>query len=375
MLVDIATMCFLTLSLYTFIMVLKKGGRWTLISALVIFLAVFSKYSSWMLLSVLGIAFLVSLVDPLERSVPPNTPSPVMTAGLRMLRIKNTSVAFLCAVIFIGTIVFFKFEVISEQLHLLMTYQKPALKGWSESFLSTFFYQVHPYITLAAIYSLYAAFKNRDLKYIVISWLLVLLVLSGVRRIRYMLPVFPMLALMAAYGLQAIKDTTLRTFVGLSAVVCSLVIAVSVYLPFLQKMGPVNFMHAGAFIDSLEAPAVQVLTMPSETSAMNPAVAVPILDLFTEKGIYYDYQKTAPPAEVKTSPLRFTWTYENPAYYETDTITGKPGNLPLVVITSGEEGKYPEYIKKEHYRKAAEFNASSGFFRYSPSVIVFVPVR
>jgi hypothetical protein len=74
-------------------------------------------------------------------------------------------------------------------------------------------------------------------------------------------------------------------------------------------------------------------------------------------------------------PLRFTWTYENPAYYETDSIMGKQEYMPLVVITTGQEGEYPEEIKNKikHYSKAAEFNTSTGFFRYSPGVIVFMP--
>jgi hypothetical protein len=184
-----------------------------------------------------------------------------------------------------------------------------------------------------------------------------------------------MITLMAAYGFQVIKDAELRRFAVLSAVIPSLVIALFVYLPFLQHMSSANLMYAGKYLDSIESSVVEVITLPSEKSSINPSVSVPILDFFTEKNIYYDYQRTDLPENVKMLPLRFTWTYENPAYYDTESIIGKQEKMPLVVITTGQEREYPEYMKNktEHYRKAAEFNTSTGLFRYSPAVIVFLP--
>lgn len=373
MLVDIATMCFLTFAIYSFIMSLRKGGLWIFISSMSIFLTVFSKYSTWMLLSVLGAVFLYYLFNPSELLA--SLKGQTGETKPRTRCVKNALLTALFSGIFIGIVIFSKFEVISEQINLLMTYQKPALKGWSESFISTFFYQIHPFITLAAIYSVYAAWKKRDFKYVIIFWLVLLIFLLQIKRIRYILPIFPMITLMAAYGFQVIKDAELRRFAVLSAVIPSLVIALFVYLPFLQQMSSANFMHAGKYLESIESSVVEVITLPSEISSINPSVSVPILDFFTEKNIYYDYQRTDLPDNVKMSPLRFTWTYENPAYYETDMPIGKQGKMPLVVITSEGEGEYPEYIKNkiEHYKKAAEFNTSTGFFRYSPAVIVYQP--
>jgi hypothetical protein len=271
-------------------MALKKGSKWALISSMAIFLAVFSKYSTWILLSVLGITFLIYLAKPSELGIPHSTKLRITTAGLRIYCIKNASITALLAGIFIGIVIYLKFEVISEQVNLLLTYQKPALKRWSESFISTFFYHVHPFITLSVIYSFYAAFRKKDLKYAIISWLILLIIILWIQRIRYILPLFPMITLMAAYGFQAVKDKKLRRFAVLSAVMYSIIIALFVYLPFLQRMGSVNLMHAGKYIDSLESPAVKVFTIPSKTFSINPAVSVPILDFFTDKDIYYDYE-------------------------------------------------------------------------------------
>ncbi len=59
MLVDVPTMFLLTLSTYTFMQALKKGGLWIFISSLSIFAALLSKYSAWMMMSVLGVVFIV----------------------------------------------------------------------------------------------------------------------------------------------------------------------------------------------------------------------------------------------------------------------------------------------------------------------------
>jgi hypothetical protein len=375
MLVDIATMSFLTFSLYAFIMALKKGSKWALVSSLAIFLAVFSKYSIWMFLSVLGIIFLTCLARPAELLTPFSNKLNITTAGLRMYCIKNASLTALLAGIFIGIVIFLKFEVISEQISLLLTYQKPALKGWSESFISTFFYHIHPFITLSAIYSFYAAFKKKDLKYVIISWLVLLIIILWIQRIRYILPVFPMITLMSAYGFQAIKDEGLRRFAVLSAVTYSIIIALFVYLPFMQKMGSVNLMHAGKYINSLETPAVKVLTMPSKTFSINPSVSVPILDFFTDKDIYYDYEKITLSEKVKKSPLRFTWVYKNPDYYKIPIRNDSDDNIPVIVITSEHGENLPESLRQKlkDYKLAATFNTTTGFFRYSPDLMIYQP--
>ncbi len=372
MLVDIATMSLLTFSVYTFIMALKRGGMWTLVSSIAVFLAVFSKYSTWMMLSVLGITFLVFLTRPSE-ILHPDSGCQISHARGRTQYFKHALITSLLALFFTGIVIYLKFDVISEQLHLLIEYQKPALKGWSESFVSTFFYQIHPFITLAGIYSFYSAIRKRDVKYLIICWLAVLILFLSIKRIRYILPAFPMFTLMAAYGIQEIRNKELRIFTVLTAVISSIVIALFVYLPFLKNMSSVNIMQAGKYLNTIEAQGVEVMTLPPRSFTMNPAVAVPVLDLFTDKDIHYNYLKIAPPEMVKTLPLRFTWDYKNPDYYARNS--DREQKKPVVIITTEHEENIPEQIGDRivDYRKIAEFRKTSGFFRFSPDVIVYQP--
>jgi 4-amino-4-deoxy-L-arabinose transferase-like glycosyltransferase len=62
MLVDIPTTFFLTLSVFTCIKALNRGGMWIGFSSIAIFLAFFSKYSTWPMLSVLVVIFVVYLI-------------------------------------------------------------------------------------------------------------------------------------------------------------------------------------------------------------------------------------------------------------------------------------------------------------------------
>ncbi len=361
MLVDVPTMFFLTLLIFTFIKVLERGEKWIAISSVAIFLAFFSKYSTWLMLSVLVVIVLVYLRQG---------------SGARYHIIYRSVLVAMIAGLFIGFVILFRFDVFSGQIKMLFDYQIPGLRRWGESFVSTFFYQIHPLITIAALYSLYVAFKKRDLKYLIISWLIFLIVLLQIKRIRYIMIIFPMLALMASYGLQVVKNKELRRFIASYIVISSLIVAISVYLPFLQKMSSVNLKDAGRFLNSVDVTNIEVLTLPSTNSIVNPAVSVPILDIFTEKNIYYYYDASfSPPFErIRESPLRFTWEYKNPEYYIANN-KGPKGNVVVVVITNKIDELLPNHIEQKikGYKKTRVFKTSTGVFRYRPIVMIYQP--
>jgi len=363
MLVDVPTMFFLTLSIFVFIKALDRGRVWIIASSIAIFLAFFSKYSMWLMLSILPVIFLSYLIQN-PASVP------------RSSYVYRVILIFLITGVLIGVVVLSKFDVISGQINLLLEYQKPGLKRWGEGFISTFFYQTHPFITVAALYSLFVALKKRDLRYVIICWLLFLFVLLQIKRIRYTIPLFPMFTLMASYGLQVIKNINLKRFVAFCAVVSSFIIAVSGYLPFLQKMAPVNLKNAGRFLNTIDAEVVEVLTPSSIDIPVNPAASVPILDLFTKKRLFYHYEVSFSPPfeEIKDSPLRFTWEYKNPEYYAHTSKRLK--DTPVVVIISSRmaqplRGHLRDRLKD--YKKIKVFDSSTGLFSYSPVVKIYVP--
>jgi len=371
MLVDVPAMFLLTLSVFTFIQVMEKGGVWIILSSLAVLCAIFSKYSIWMMLSILVVIFVVYLLTNVERRT--SVDEQRTTNDKRRLHLlRGVSVAIIILILAGGAFLL-KSDVILSQITFLREYQAPGLRRWGESFISTFLYQIHPFITLSALCSIYIAIKKRDLKFLIISWLIILIVLLQIRRSRYVMVIFPMFTLMASYGLNNLKNSNLKRYIVSSIIAFSLVVAIFSYLPFLKSMSENNLHKAGNFLDTLNAQSFRVYTIPSDESSVNPAVSVPVLDLYTNRKLSYQYDnKTVPPLEeIKESPLRFTWEYENPDYYE-NSVNDSGKNTAIVVISNGND-ELPDNVKEElkGFDHKTIFNTSTGIFRYDPVVTVY----
>jgi hypothetical protein len=361
MLVDIPTMFFFTFAVFAFITALERGGIWVPIASAALFLVIFSKYSAWLMLSLLIIIAALRLL-PARRS--PGE-IPVRSCGLRII------IPLLSAALAAGAIMLLKYDVFSSQLGILISYQKPGLRRWGESFISTFLFQVHPFISAAAAFSVYSAWKKKDPKYLIISWLMVLIVVLQIKRIRYTIIAFPMFALMAAYGTTSIRDIGLKRQIVFSVAACSLIIAIFGYLPFLQRTSAQNLQLAGEFLDTLHGKNIEVMTLPRKDDDVNIAVFVPLLDLFTNKKIHYSYKlKYAPPPEkIAVSKLRFTWTYINPKYYEGDVVPGAPVAVisaePLVIFP----GTVADKLAKLEQSKS--FDLADDIFTHQTFITVY----
>jgi len=357
MLVDVPVMFLLTLSIYTSIKAMKYGGILMIVfSSITIFLTFYSKYSAWLMLSVLIIVFAVYIArrDPKQ-----------YIYRAFMLALVSISLA--------AVVIWLKFDVISEQISLLLSYQRPGLRRWGESFISTFLFQIHPFITLSAVYSFYVASRKKDMKYAIISYLIVLVVLMQIRRIRYIIMVLPMLSLMASYGLQEVRNVELKRFVVLCIVVSSVIIALFAYLPFVQTISAVNLKEAGEYLDSIEASGVEVITINTPNSEVNQAVSVPLLDIFTHKNIHYTHDEKFSPSieKIKESPLRFTWEYKNPRYYlaNKEHLKGRA----LVLILNEIDTPLPGFLaqKIRGCRKSKVFKTADELFRHETVVTVY----
>jgi 4-amino-4-deoxy-L-arabinose transferase-like glycosyltransferase len=356
MLVDVPTMFFLLLAVWAFLEALIRGGAsrscWSVITIVV---AAFSKYSAWLVLSVLVVVlFVVGAREVRTRESGP------LRRGMAIIA---------AAMILSGGILLLKLDVVRGQIGLLTGYQASGLARWGESFRSTFLFQVHPVITAAAAVSVALAVRNRDQKYAIISWPIVLAVVFTVRRIRYLLPLFPFLTLMAGYGMRVLRRDDMRRFVLLGTVSSSLALAIFAYLPFAGSLSAVNLQHAGEYLNTLEAREVEVFSLPTENDVVNPLVSVPLLDLFTSRSLRYTPLPEAPPSRdvIERSPLRFTWEFPAPAYY-----AGPPAAHPFttVIVLSGREHSAlpgPLARKLEGYRLSASFLANEGIFQYSVS--------
>ncbi len=346
MLVDTSTMFFFTLAVYAYIKALEHGGIWIPAASAALFLAFFSKYSAWLMFSLLAIIAAVRLFETYRS---PGGP-PLKICCFRIIApvLTGTLVA--------GAVMLLKYDVFFSQMGLLVSFQEPGLRRWGESFISTFLFQTHPFVTAAAVLSVYIAWKKRDPKYLITSWLMMLLVALQIKRIRYTIIAFPMFSLMAAYGLNAVRERGLQRYIAFSAACCSIIIAVFAYLPFLQQTSARNLQNAGAFLNTLAGKNIEVVTLPHKDDEVNIAVYVPLLDIFTHKTIHYDYHLDCapPPEEIAISPFRFSWIYKNPEYYA--------GNLPpsesaVAIIAGGPISALPEEVA----RKVNKFGNSKSF--------------
>ncbi len=354
MLVDIPTMFFLTLSIYTSLKAIKEGGVfWIMGSALAISMTLFSKYSMWLMISSIPVISIVYLRD---------APAAVLRRTVLILCL----VAVLSGCLFIA-----KYDVIRNQVALLRTFQWSGLKLWHESYLSTFLYQVHPFITILALYALYKAVKEKDARLLIAGWGCLLVCLFQIKRIRYILPLFPLFTLISAYGLSAVSDKWIKRFTCSCIVSSSLVILFGAYLPFLKTTSMMNLRHAGNYLNTLDSEIVEVYALPQMNSSGNTAIAMPLLDLFTHKQLISAREwSTAMDRQVfKNASLRFTWEMRRPEFYRRakgDKV------IPGVVIACNDDHEAPlNAIQDAPERSVTEkFTRQTKFFRYKTLVSI-----
>lgn len=358
LMVDIAAMFFLTLAIYAVIKAIEeKNIVLCLLASLAITLALLSKYSNGLMLSVIPVIFVA-----------------FHHQGWRVL-IRVGGLVAVGVFVLMGIFLWANFDIVIEQLQLLQGYQLPALNKWKESLVSTFLFQIHPVISIAAVYSLYRAVKYREIKYIMAGWLLLLVLLLGIGRIRYLIVILPMFTLMSAYGLSFLKSPEVRKYVMTSSILSAVLIALLSYLPFLERTSLVNIKQAGEYLDAMvDIDSVDVYVQNQSRSSVNPSVIVPILDLFTEKELVFHRSGNTfnPPGNFDRLPLRWTWEVDSTLYLP-DKPDRKSDNRILVVIQSGVKQPLPEHIiakiKDHHLRK--EFNVLDRAFKFQATVKIF----
>ena len=356
MMVDVAAMFFLTLAVFTSIVAISRGGAVPcILAAIAISLAMLAKYSNWLMLSIVPVIVL-SHVQPHWKPVCRRAVAVV--AGVMLL---------------MGMFIYAKFDVVAGQIGLLQSFQLPALGRWGESLLSTFFYQIHPVVTVLAILSAVLAIRNKDIKYAIICWMLVVVMLLELRRIRYMLVILPMLALMAAYGLQLLRRVEYRKFITASVAVTAILIVTVGYLPFFKQMSANNIRQAGAYLDSITAGPTEVYVLPQARSSVNPAVAVPMLDLFTRQPLVFHAGTGTAHATQGDARLPWRWTWEVTSTGYLPAVGSTARTSTIVVIHSEADQSLPEYLARrmEGYQLQNEFLGASGVFRFRTLVSIY----
>jgi hypothetical protein len=356
MMVDVTAMFFLTLAVFATAAAIARGGPLLcMMAAVAITLAMLAKYSNWLMLSVAPVIVLAHA-----------------RLGWKVVFSRAAAVAA-GVLVLMGVFLYAKFDVIAGQISLLRSFQVPALGRWGESLFSTFFFQIHPFVTIAAVLSVYLAIKKKDAKYAIIGWMLFVVIVMDLRRIRYMLILLPMLALMAAYGLETIRRVEYRKFIAANAAVTAVLIVAVGYLPFFQGTSANNIKQAGEYLDSINAGMAEVHILPQTSSSVNPAVAVPMLDLFTDQPlVYHAHTGTAPAAQtIAALPWRWTWEVDSTGYLPP---AGSTGSAPTVVVIQSEADQpVPDYLaaRIDGYRLQKEFAETSQVFRFRTFVRIY----
>jgi len=356
LLVDVATMCFFMLAAFSWVNALEKGGAGRIVLAgFALFFFFYVKYSSWMMFTVIPVIFIYFFIQNPGRSL------------------KRGGAAGLLAALLIGGLFLFYKDIFIAQLGFLLEYQKPGLKSWSESYVSTFLFQTHPLIIAAALYSFIAAVRKADFKYVMVSFLLILFVVMGVKRIRYTLPIFPMIALMAAYGLAEFKNKMVIKQVVFSIIGISFVVAFAGFLPLLKSLGVQNLQAAGKYLNAVSGENVIMISLASEEAVVNPDIAVPMLDIYTDKRLQYEEVPKSEQAleRARTSPLRFTWEYPIPEFYVLGA--GKQDVDALVVISESLDQAPPADMASKFmsYPVRKMFQRSSHIFQHQTFATVY----
>jgi hypothetical protein len=357
MLIDVPTMFFLLLAIYSFTCYLLAGGALRFVTtSLVIFFAIFAKYSVWVFLSVFGVIFLVILPKERYRAV------------------IRTSLLLGAVLVLAGLTYLFFREVMTVQVELLVSYQKPGLKRWGESFVSTFLFQTNPLLTATALLSAGAAFMRRDAKYLIISFLVVLFLLLQVNRSRYAIPVFPMLALMSSYGIIQFRNQEIRRLLVACIVFTSFFISLGSYLPFLVRMSANNLQQAGKYLDEHNISSAGIVIFPQQEKVLNPLISLPLLDIYSASDLVLlqnEEEGVLDRKKVMTSPLRFTWEYPMPDYY-----IAKEDVLPadgLIIIGNKQDQKLSQPINMlvQKFKNKKIFGSLTGKFIYKTIVTVY----
>jgi hypothetical protein len=361
MMVDIPTMFFLTLAVLASVLAMKQGGYgYIVFAAMTIVVALFTKYSAWIFLSVIPFAVF-------------SQPQSVWCKSFTRL----FKIAF-AVTILLSLVLYWYYPVLVEQFNTLLNYQWGALDGWQEGYVSTFLFHVHPLISIAAFVSLLLAIKHRDKKFLIVSWMLILIMLLDIQRIRYVMIIFPMLTLMAGYSVAKIPNKPLKNFLVCGIVLTSYGIAWSMSSGFLQNTSANNLKSAGAYLDTLNVEFVEVLVLLQRHSIVNPQIAVSALDYHTNKTLLYRDGDSLSHADelsnITKSPVRFTWEYPMPPYYHHTKKTDRSQTAVAVIYSDQQQLASKELqFRLADYQLLTRFQAQTGVFKYKTLINLYVP--
>lgn len=319
-LVDLMTMAVFSAIIYLYIYP-AKGLKWTIMTSLTVTAGLLCKYSLWLFIPF--VLILITFTTPKDRD-------------LLLKNLLATCTGFVIAILFLQ-----QKGVLLKQIHVLMEFQAHGLAKWRESPLGTLFFQVHPFFSASATAGLLLLTRKKDRRALLFFFTMVFVLVVG--RGRYILPLFPLLAISGGSALSALPKRTALLIVGLS-IITSLGISL-LYTKELKHYSPSNLKEAAEYLNSQNCEKVQVLALPQRQSLGQTTPMVALFDLYY-KGEIVSVTPWKTTERLLYHPLFFTWKIKRPPFYP--EIPFKKDVITVTVASTEEDLEDAQKVFARH---------------------------
>ncbi|NOZ82549.1 MAG: hypothetical protein GXN98_01840 [Euryarchaeota archaeon] len=211
--------------------------------------------------------------------------------------------------------------VLKEQIAtaMILKSRMPEITG-AESVWNLLFYQFSAPVTLLAASGAFMALRRRDWGIALpLLWFLVPLVIYHDTRIRYMIPAYPALALLAGYALARLSEQrkSLACFLAIATVLSSLMLLYLAYVPFAQTNSAADLMRAAKYAERIPVESVDVYAVYPASYNSSLALLIPLFDLHSSKEVLVRGESLMPTKEITPEQrnVSWTWSFELPGYY------------------------------------------------------------
>ncbi len=211
--------------------------------------------------------------------------------------------------------------VLREQLVTAMVL-RARMPVWSgtESVWNMLLHQFSAPVTILAIASLYLSYRARDRGILLpLLWFLVPLALYHDTRIRYMIPAYPALAMLAGVGLFRLSqgDRRMACFLAIATVLGSLSMLYLAYVPFAQANSAADLMRAAKYAERIPVDTIDMYALYPASYNSSLALLIPLFDLHSSKQVVVRGESLMPTREITPEQrnVSWTWSYELPGYY------------------------------------------------------------
>ena len=211
--------------------------------------------------------------------------------------------------------------VLREQLVTAMVL-RARMPVWSgtESVWNMLLHQFSAPVTILAIASLYLSYRARDRGILLpLLWFLVPLALYHDTRIRYMIPAYPALAMLAGVGLFRLSQESRRMacFLAIATVLGSLSMLYLAYVPFAQANSAADLMRAAKYAERIPVDTIDMYALYPASYNSSLALLIPLFDLHSSKQVVVRGESLMPTREITPEQrnVSWTWSYELPGYY------------------------------------------------------------